>query len=229
MNRRRSCFFSPEESRKLEQRNVCGIDNQRKLSFFIDMKISPAIKGWMSIAASTWCLLVASAFGQEVTPADTLSPSDIGAYKYLFESKAPKGSVVVYRAERFEDGRLTNRYEKVSNTPNEKHVEEVILFLSDFLRGTPTTKLSDTAGGSLPSTYQMQSIETFSKPESRLKITFLDKLVKATTSLVFIYTIKNESFDEVKRRVPKLPALSKDEWTYASPTIFKPGEPTESN
>jgi len=165
------------------------------------------------------CLSPAAAFAQQARQADTLSPEDLGAKKYVFQSKAPKGSVVVFRTDQYENDRLIYRFESISNTPSEKDTEKVVFIDWTRIRGTRAYALITNGGnGEPPPGLAMHTIN-FSVHPAMFKIVF-DNLQynpqkEPKTAMTYVYAMANERYEDVRRRVPELPQLSSNAWTYA--------------
>jgi len=166
-------------------------------------------------------LLSAAACGPQAKQAASLSPEDLGAKKYVFQALAPKGSVVVFRQEEYSNADLVRRYETISNTPREKHVENVLFIDWTILRGRTTYTLkTDTGGGELTSVVWRGS--QFSEKPPKFEIVFEETKDGKGTHIVrtFIFSMANEKYEDVKKRIPALPNDPLNGWTYSQPYYF---------
>jgi hypothetical protein len=181
----------------------------------------------LSLHASLALLLIGGSLrAQEVRRADSLTPEDFGATKFLFEAAPHEKQVVVFRQDEYLDGKLRSRFERIFNPskPGEKDTEYVLLidrgFFSDqFSRGpyvvqtrTGSIKVDSSK---LVSTAWDNTGKVSGKPVEA-KVIFNTTHDGKTSERKFVYSIFIEGYDSVKQRHSKLPEQSDGTgWTYA--------------
>jgi hypothetical protein len=159
-----------------------------------------------------------TAFPQEVRTADALSPEDLDAHKYVFEAQAAAGQVVVFRRERYEDGKLVERYDTISNQRGKKQVREVLLLNLATLTGGHSQGYTLKSPGSVGNidTANLQMADCSSNPPT-VTLVFHDIPGHEPAERKFVFTIFTESYEAAKRRFPNLrdDTDSSSSWTAA--------------
>jgi len=164
---------------------------------------------------------------QEVRPADTLTPEDFGATKFVFEATAREGEVVVFRQDEYrDDGKLRNRFEGISNPTKlgEKHMEYVLLINRGFFAGQDLSGpyVIRTRSGTVNVEASRLGSTQFNNPDKGsgkpAQATIVFETVKDGKNLkrTFIYSIFVEPYASVKQRHPKLPDDLSHGWGYSS-------------
>lgn len=166
----------------------------------------------------------------EVSPvairqAESLSPGDIEARKYLFEAQAGKDQVVVFRSEKYWNAKLTDRIDMISNQRNQKLTFPVLIFDRTFFsqftgvpqRGylfkMPTTEWDVN-----------ESLRSSGGNLGNMTFVFQDD-IRTSNEIKIVLSIFTESYEKAKRDVPNLsPDEPNGNWTYNAPTLIN-GQP----
>lgn len=157
------------------------------------------------------------AFAQAVRPADSLSPEDLGGHKYIFEAQAAAGQVVVFRRERFDDGKLAERYDTISNRRDKNQVYEVLLLDLWTLSGGHAEGYTLKSPGSVGhiDTAKLHSADCSSNPPM-VTLIFHATADREPAERKVVFTIFTESYQDSKHRFPNLPSDADPSQWWAS-------------
>ena len=167
---------------------------------------------------ASFLLIGAAAISQEVRLADHLAPEDLGIQKYIFESKAPAGSVVVFRRDEYQDDRLVTRREIVSNTPTEKKVQSVLFIDWSVLKIGNGFELR--GGGFDPLALLTARPSSSGFNAGTLEFKFDDAIDGRPMVRRVVFTMSHEKYADANQRIPQLRTDRSTTWSYLhSPTI----------
>ena len=167
------------------------------------------------LLAATSVLSAITSSAQELKKPAYLDPEDLGIVKYVFEAEAPEGSVIVFCKEEYRDDRRMLWHETITHQSDGKHSEAVMLIDWATLRGTYNFTLKTSTGirnvdsGSL-------TFRGWRGTPPTLTLVITDSEAKTPYATTFVFTMRVEPYDEVKKRVPSLAEPKKDTgWTYS--------------
>ena len=180
-----------------------------------------------SLCAVSLGLLAAGGLAQEIRPADTLQPDDLGMKKWTFTAEEQPGEVVVFQWERYLDAKLISRAGIISKGRAQRQPDYALLVDLGFFTNVPR----DGCLLKTPSnTFRLQGLQLLESAWASggngppyLTLVFQDPFNESTPRTKFVFTMWAEAFETVKARHPELPAHhpSVQFWTqtFEDPTI----------
>lgn len=139
----------------------------------------------------------------EVETAASLSPGDIRANKYLFETQAGKDQVVIFRSEKYLDGELTDSIDLITNQRNQKVTFPVVFldrsFFNQFTEGAQPGYIFE-----MPNTQWNVDEQFRSSAENQggMNFVFQDFVHGPSRQIKIDFSIFTESYEKAKRDVP---------------------------
>ncbi len=131
--------------------------------------------------------------GQQAREVVIGGPQTQGSKEYIFQSNAPKGSLVVFRRDVYLNDKLIDRYEVISKTPAGVQFQKTVLINSGGIK-------VDDGNMYLPSAFTQKAVAFSSKPAC-VRTVFEGFGNNQTWAVTYIFTMRNEPFEDVVRRV----------------------------